>query len=166
MWYRSTEVQKYRSTESCITVTWHSNNTTINQSIKHTCQRSHALTSQNIFKNNILFYKQSTSGPLAGSWPSPTGWQRGWDARWITGGPPVAGCHWAYSFILLPASVPTDVPLHWFWLPTSNLMPPLCWPQQHRVGFQSSITGWIVAAGLLFADPPYDFQLFTVNRWM
>ena len=47
----------------------------------------------------------------------------------------------------------------------------LCQAQWHRVGFQPSIMGWIVVAGLLCADPPHDYQRsasapLDVNRWL
>ena len=59
---------------------------------------------------------------------------------------------------LWPASTSTDFLLHWFWPTTANIVPPLCLLQQHRVGFQSSITGWIVVAGLLCAESPHVHQ--------
>ena len=95
---------------------------------------------------------------------------RRWAARWAASRALEAGHLWAFSFILLPASVPTDVLLCWFLLPTADLKLPLCQLQQHRFSFQPSTTGWIVAAGLLCAEPLYDFQLPTnrpldVIRW-
>ena len=43
--------------------------------------------------------------------------------------------------------MPTNFPLHWFWPPTANLIPP-CLLHRHRVSFQPCTTGWIVVAGL------------------
>ncbi len=54
--------------------------------------------------------------------------------------------------------MPPHFPLHWFWPPPANLMPPLCLLQWHRVGFQPSSTGWLVEAGLLCANPPHVHQ--------
>ena len=79
-------------------------------------------------------------------------------ARWASGRLLGASHLWAYCFISWPSSVPTDFLLHWFWLPTANLMPPLCLLQRHRVIYQPSTTGWIVEAGLLFAEPDHVHQ--------
>ena len=84
-----------------------------------------------------------------------------WVSRWATGRPLEAGHLWAYSSILLPTSVPTDVPLHWLWLPIADVKSPLCQLQWYRVGFEPSTTCWIVEAGLLCAEPPHDYQLPT-----
>ncbi len=134
-------------------------------------------------KKNTLWwsYIHSTSGPLADCWRTATPW---WpDDTHALGGTKV-GCkagHWHSArlrlatseptLILLPTSVATDVLLHWFGPPTADLKPPRCWPQWHRVGFQASIAGWIVAAGLLCADPPHNYQLsarrpLNINRWL
>ena len=98
-------------------------------------------------------YKRSTSG-------RPAGHQRLAARGGLQGGPPVD--HWQQAatelLIILPASVPTDVLLHWFWTPTANLKLLLCQPQQHKFGFQPSIIGSIVAGGLLCGEPPHDYQ--------
>ena len=113
-----------------------------------------------------LPYRHRTSSlPVGGQKLAPTGRPAdhcplggmGWVVRWVAGGP-LAGRHRAYYFILLPTSMLTDGPLHWLWPPTDDLKLPLCQIQPHRVCFQPSITGWIVAAGLLCANPPHDYQ--------
>ncbi len=89
--------------------------------------------------------RDSTSG-------LPVGCQRLAAPTWPVDPHPLSGkgvgCkadHWRQA-----AAEPTDVLLHWFWAPTADLKP-------HRVGLQPSITGWIVAADPICANPPYDY---------
>ena len=109
--------------------------------------------------------------PPNGGQPTLIHWvARRWAARSAAGGLPDTGHLCAYSFILLPTSVLTDVPLHWFWPPTAKFELPLGQFQWHRFGFQPSTTSWIVVAGLLCAEPPHDYQQPTggpldVIRW-
>ena len=66
--------------------------------------------------------------------------------------------------------MPPHFLLHWFWLPTSDLMRPLCLLQWHRVSCQPSANDWLSDAGLLCAEPPHLPQRPTggaldVIRW-
>ena len=93
---------------------------------------------------------------------SATGWHR----CGLKGGPAEAGCLWAYSFIFWPTNLSTDFPRYWFWPPTAGMMLPLWLLQRHRVSFQPSTTSWIVAAGLLCANPPMSTRSPLKGHWM